>query len=308
MSINGNYSSSYVKKAATNTKKSTTAAAAAEGGFINEVLSGSLPMVALNYSGTVFRTIRHPKNFITAIKQTNNIITKLQKSGKLASLSQAQAANVYGETFRTIHKNLNAGKKVKGAKVAKNIIKSAKANTVTIKQATTAGSKVLNWTKNALKTGGFKGMAIFSSLFELPELYSAFSKGGFGEGVKQTGKSAVKVAADSAGWAIGSVGGGAIGAKIGFAIGTAIPGVGNLLGVGLGAAVGTIIGGLSGSWIGRKTSKAIVGKSFSEKNTEINNYNNEINFDYSTAYRNDPLRGYQPQLNPYLSKGYNGIY
>ena len=305
MSINSNFGSAYMNAKTANA--GGTAAKTAGGGFINEVLGGSLPMVAISYGKTVYRSIRHPKNCINAIKQTNDIIKKLNLKG----LSQVQAAEVYGETFRSIHKGLNAKEAVDGIKVAKDMANTVKANAVAIKQAATTSGKVFNWTKGALKTGGFKGMAIFATLFELPELFSAFKKGGVGEGIKQVGKSAVKVAADSAGWAVGSVGGGAVGAKLGFMLGTAVPGIGNMLGASIGAALGTIIGGIGGSWICGKTAKSVIGKSFTEKQAEkeqiANNNAGTIGYG-NPMISNMPLRGYQPQFNPYLSKGYNGIY
>lgn len=79
---------------------------------------------------------------------------------------------------------------------------------------------------------------------EVPNLYRAFTQGGFGEGLKETGKTAVKF------------GGFAAGAAIGSAVGSFIP------------VVGTFIGGLVGGMIGGWLAEKVVGKSFTEKQEE----------------------------------------
>lgn len=268
--------------------------AAAEGGFIGDVFGGTLPMLAFNYGKTIYKGIRNPKNCITAVRQTEGIIKGLESSGKLKGLTDVQKAAVYGETYRKVNVAVNRGKDLKvvqrfgnqvATKAAGKTLAAGAETAANIAQATTATGKAWAWTKGALKSGGFKGMAIFSALFELPELISAYSQGGVGEGLTQTVKSGVKVAADSAGWAIGSVGG----AKAGAAIGTMIcPGIGT----GIGAAIGAIVGGLGGSWIGRKTAKAVTGKSFNEKMAERQNQQMQ------------PYNNYPPGFNPFINDPY----
>ena len=284
---------------------SASVAAAAEGGFVGDVMGGSLPMIALNYGKTIYQAARHPKNCMAAIKQTENIMKTLEGAEKLKGLSDVQRAAVYGETYRKVNKAINLGKSPAvvtrfGNKVATQAagrtLAAGAETAANIANATTTAGKAWAWTKGALKSGGFKGMAIFSALFELPELYSAYSQGGVGEGLAQTVKSGVKVAGDAAGWALGAAGG----AKAGAAIGTMIcPG----LGTGIGAAIGTIIGGLGGSWIGRKTAKAVTGKSFNEKLAEQQEQQQmQPSYDYQPGYNPFMQPSYGIQLDPYLPR------
>lgn len=92
--------------------------------------------------------------------------------------------------------------------------------------------------------GGTGAMAIVEGILEAPTVIETYKTLGAGKGTKQLGKSAVKVGASVAGYAIG--------AKAGAAIGTAIcPGLGTVIGLGV---------GLLGSWLFGKAATAIVGK------------------------------------------------
>lgn len=305
MSMNIPYGAYVPKLNSIPTQASAPIAAAAEGGFISDIMGGSLPMLALNYGKTIYGAIRHPKNCIAAIRQTESIIKGLESAEKLKGLTDVQKAAVYGETYRKVNKAMRAGKNAKfvtsfgthtATKAAEKITAVGAETAANIASATTKAGKAWAWTKGALKSGGFKGMAIFSALFELPELISAYSQGGVGEGLAQTVKSGVKVAGDAAGWALGSAGG----AKAGAAIGTMIcPG----LGTGIGAAIGAIVGGLGGSWIGRRTAKAVTGKSFNEKMAEQQAQQQKPSYDYPSSFNPFMSQGFSTiQLDPYLPK------
>ncbi len=113
--------------------------------------------------------------------------------------------------------------------------------------------------KNLLKTSGAGFMLAIDGCMELfNEVIPTFKELGAKKGIKQVGKSAVKVAANTAGWICG--------AKLGTAIGTAIcPGIGTAVG----AAVG-FVGGMIGTFITGKITKSIVGKNEREIAKEKN--------------------------------------
>ena len=154
---------------------------------------------------------------------------------------------------------------IKAFTEAEKAAKAAKAAEATAGAAKAVGSfSLMNTAKDALKSGGFKGMAAIEGVIEtFTEVIPAFQLG-TDKGIKQVGKSAVTVAGSAAGWCAGAYVGGAVGAKVGAAVGTAIcPGVGTAVG----AAIG-LVGGLIGSWLGHKAAKAVVGKSEVEKAQE----------------------------------------
>ena len=151
------------------------------------------------------------------------------------------------------------------AKAAEASAGAANAAKASAGAAKAVGSfSLMNTAKDALKSGGFKGMAAIEGVIEtFTEVIPAFQLG-TDKGIKQVGKSAVTVAGSAAGWCAGAYVGGAVGAKVGAAVGTAIcPGVGTAVG----AAIG-LVGGLIGSWLGHKAAKAVVGKSEVEKAQE----------------------------------------
>lgn len=160
-----------------------------------------------------------------------------------------------GKGIQSIESVLNEGKKAEKAAVS-----AAKAASTATTTATTTAKAGL-WFKDALKTGGAKGMAVISGAIEtFTEILPAFSES-TGTGIKQLGKSAVTVAADATGWCVGAKAGGSAGATIGTAI---FPGIGTAIG----GAIGALVGGIIGSWSARKIAKTIVGKSYSEKTAE----------------------------------------
>ena len=125
-------------------------------------------------------------------------------------------------------------------------------------EGTISSNKAVKILSKGAKAGG--AMAAISAALEVPTVVKTYKELGAAKGTKQLGKSAVKVAADTAGFAIGAKLGGIAGAKIGATIGTCI---GGPIGTAIGGAVGAIIGiagGLLGSWLAGKAAKAVVGK------------------------------------------------
>ncbi len=122
-----------------------------------------------------------------------------------------------------------------------------------------------------MKSSGAGGMLIFSGIFECAfEVYPTFKELGAKKGIKQLGKSAVKVVGDT----FGFIAGNQVGVALGTAIGTAIcPGIGSAIG----AACG-FLGGLLGSFAMGKVTKAITGKSEREiaKEQQENEQVNQI--------------------------------
>lgn len=108
------------------------------------------------------------------------------------------------------------------------------------------------------KSGAGWMAAIEGGLELFTNVIPTFQTLGAGAGLKQLGKSTVKVASGAAGWVAGD----AVGKGIGAAIGTAIcPGVGTAIGT----FVGGFLGGIIGSAVAGKAAKAITGKSELEK-------------------------------------------
>ena len=167
---------------------------------------------------------------------------KAPQSAKIGTEAALKAANEAGAAASKIALET-------GAKVAEGASKFSTAS-------------ALAWGKSAWKTGGGTVMACLEGGIEtFTEVIPAFSEGGFGEGVAQTAKSAVKVGASVGGWVVGAKAGAAAGA----AIGSIFPGAGTAIG----AAIGGLIGGIFGSWGGNKIAKAVTGKSWSEKREEM---------------------------------------
>lgn len=111
---------------------------------------------------------------------------------------------------------------------------------------------------NLFKSSGAGIMLVFSGIIEgVSEVVPTFQELGFEKGMKQLGKSTVKVLGDTAGFIAGEYAGTAIGSAIGTAI---FPGVGTAVG-----AVCGFVGGMLGSFLTGKVTKAITGKSEREK-------------------------------------------
>lgn len=212
------------------------------------------------------RSAEETKTLAKALGDSKRAYVSALKTGD--SIVAAQEAAKITEITNTGRKSIIPFVKAKdAATVLEKATKAGEAAAETAKAASTLtaatssaskAAKALTWSKGAFKTGGGPLMLAIEGVAETPEVLTAFSEGGFGEGVKQTAKSGVKVAASTAGWCLGAKGG----ASVGLAIGSAIcPGIGTAIG----SALGLIIGGVAGSWAASKAAKAVVGKSYSEK-------------------------------------------
>lgn len=254
-----------------------TATAATEnagGGFVSEVVGGSASQLAFLGLINGSRYITNHKAAIESGKITNQIYAELEAA---KTLTRKQSLETYNLTKDAVYKALKKGKTEKfvnsfgthtAQKAVRTMAASSAAATAEVANTASLAGKAWKTTKNVMKKGGFKTMAWFGAAIEaFTEVIPAFRKGGIWEGIKQIGKSAVKVVADAGGWALGAV----AGAKIGAAIGSIIPGAGTIAGLAVGSIIGTVcglVGSIAGSLIGNKTAKAIVGKSFSEKQAE----------------------------------------
>ena len=134
-----------------------------------------------------------------------------------------------------------------------------------------------------MKSSGAGIMLVFSGIMEgVSEVIPTFKELGAEKGVKQLGKSAIKVVGDTVGFiggeylgtALGAAAGSALaGTKVGAAIGSVVPGYGTAIGAIIGCACGML-----GSFVMGKITKKITGKSEREKAAEQNEKNqvNEI--------------------------------
>lgn len=108
--------------------------------------------------------------------------------------------------------------------------------------------------KSFMKSSGAGIMLVFSGVSEMfSEVVPTFKELGKEKGLKQLGKSAIKVVGDTAGFIAGEQAGTALGSAIGTAI---CPGIGTAVG-----AVCGFVGGMLGSFIAGKITNAITGKS-----------------------------------------------
>ena len=150
--------------------------------------------------------------------------------------------------------------------------------------------------KQWFKEGGGWFAVALEALGQLPELIAAYSEGKRGDGLKQTAKSATTVGINVAGWIAGSKIGAIAGTKIGAIIGSFFgPGPGTAIGAAIGGFVGGIIGMAVGNWSASKISKAVVGKSFKEKQAEMKAKEEQLLQQQAAAQQS-----YQPtQFNPY---------
>ncbi len=233
-------------------------------------------------------------------KESDKIISKAGRSLKrnankralITNANNFQKAEIYKETNRLLAeanglKGKELAAKLKEIKIAetkaKIAVQQAKA-AGTIKSTTKVGraaswiktktgaralqTKVLEGTLSSntavrtvakgVKAGG--GMFLISAAMEAPNVVKTYKELGGKKGTKQLAKSTAKVAAETAGFIVGTKVAGIAGAKIGATIGTAIGGpVGTAIGAVVGGAIG-VIGGLLGSWLFGKATKAVVGE------------------------------------------------
>lgn len=204
-----------------------------------------------------------------------NLFSKEGKFGKkLLSFVQTSKDTIgaYREVRGAVKAEAKAIKKA-GSKKAVEFAEAATTKTkaaqeavkkVTTKTAAEAGAKTvskLGKLGNLLRSTGAGFMLVFSGIIEgISEVIPTFKELGFAKGVKQLGKSAVKVVGDTIGFIGGEYGGTALGTAIGTAI---CPGIGTAVG-----AVCGFLGGMLGSFVMGKVTRAITGKSEREKAKE----------------------------------------
>lgn len=150
---------------------------------------------------------------------------------------------------------------VKAAKAAENAAKSAEAIGKKTAESAVKSAGKFGKIGKFMKSSGCGIMLAFSGIIEgVTEVIPTFKELGAEKGMKQLGKSAVKVVGDT----VGFIAGEQLGVAAGTAIGTAIcPGIGTAVG-----AVFGFVGGMLGSFIAGKATKAITGKSEREKAQE----------------------------------------
>lgn len=202
------------------------------------------------------QTANDSKKAFTGIKSATKAQAKAVKTAKAAEKAVAKATAK--NTVKTTAKAAKAAAKAEtaAAKAAATQI------TADVAKTTSKFGKIGKF----MKSSGAGIVLAFSGICEgVTEVIPTFKELGKEKGVKQLGKSAVKVAGDTIGFvageqigtAIGVAAGSALaGTKIGAAIGSVVPGAGTIIG----ALVGCV-GGMLGSWAMGKVTKAITGKS-----------------------------------------------
>ena len=148
--------------------------------------------------------------------------------------------------------------------------------------------------------GGWFAVGIEGAM-QVPELIAAYSEGEKGDGIKQTVKSAATVGINTAGWIAGAKFGAVGGTKLGAIIGSFFaPGPGTAIGAALGGFLGSLVGMATGSWAAGKTSKALVGKSFTEKQAEKQAKQQQLAQQiYLSQQKNNPNYA----INPFYQQG-----
>lgn len=174
---------------------------------------------------------------------------KAIRSGNYSKLKELEELKAITDYKVKLAKNKAVPKNpiCKTAKVVKDKTGITKISTLNKKALAT--SNTFRTASKAVKGGG--GMALISAAVEAPNVYQTYKTLGTKAGNKQLAKSAVNVAAETAGWIVGAK----AGASLGAAIGSVVPGVGTAVGAVIGVACG-----LLGSWLFGKASRAIVGK------------------------------------------------
>lgn len=201
------------------------------------------------------------KDFIKTANESNKTYSEIKSAVKAQFKAEKAAAKLAKKGAETAAKETV---ETTAKKAAETTAKEA------AKTAAKSAGKLSKFTK-FMKSSGAGFMLVFSGIIEAAtEVIPTFKELGTEKGIKQIGKSAVKVAGDT----VGFIAGQQAGVAIGTAIGTAIcPGIGSAIGAGVG-----FVGGLLGSFVMGKVTKAIVGKSEREiaKENQENNLAQEI--------------------------------
>ena len=204
-------------------------------------------------------------DYIKALKSGNTV----QTARKGAELSTFVGKNTKWFKKPTVAQARSMAREA-GTEAAR-IAKAAKAEEAAMKNLSGLQKAGFGF-KKLWKEGGGWFCVILESLGQIPELLAAFTQGKFSDGVTQTVKSAAKVGINTTGWILGAAAGKAAGiwagVKLGAFAGPAFaPGVGSMIGA-VAGFVGSLVGMAIGSHFADKISKAVVGKSFTEKQAE----------------------------------------
>ena len=186
---------------------------------------------------------------------------------KRAFVEVKSATNVHAKAAKAAEKAAKKGT-AKAAEKAAAAAEKAAATKITAEAVKTTSK--FGKIGKFMKSSGAGIMLAFSGISEfLSEVVPTFKELGFKKGMKQLGKSAVKVVGDTVGFiggeylgtALGAAAGSALaGTKIGATIGSVFPGFGTAIGAVVGCACGML-----GSFIMGKVTKGITGKSEREK-------------------------------------------
>ncbi len=189
------------------------------------------------------------KEALSAEKKLTSSIVKGENLWKKAAKKAKNAKGFFSKKSAE-----KAAKKFEAAKL--KAIANGENVSNAISAIGTAGKEAgkLGKLKGIMKSSGAGLMLVFSGIMECAmEVIPTFKELGVEKGIKQLGKSAIKVAGDTFGFIAGEQ----VGTAIGSAIGTAIfPGIGTAIGAIVGFA-----GGMIGSWAMGKLTKKITGKS-----------------------------------------------
>jgi len=194
------------------------------------------------YKNLIKKSPKLEESIVNATKKADYFVNPAKADLNAAQevMAKAQAALEKNPASKKLQKAL--------AKATKNVDKLQR-----IEQGAKSAGKLGKFGK-FMKSSGAGMMLVFSGIIEgLTEVVPTFKELGKEKGIKQIGKSAIKVAGDTFGFIAGQQAGVAVGTAIGTAI---FPGVGTAIG----AVVG-FIGGLAGSWAAGKLTKKITGPS-----------------------------------------------
>jgi uncharacterized protein (DUF697 family) len=188
------------------------------------------------------------KNIFTGTD--GNVLSRLKNYFSVANQSQKEYSELQS-SVKSIYKAAKKGvTKTVENETSQAVIKETTANTLV---EVAENSTKLGKFGKFLKSSGASTMLIFSGIIEAAtEVIPTFKELGVEKGLKQTGKSAIKVIGDTTGFIAGEQ----IGVALGSAIGTALFPV---VGTAIGGACG-LVGGLLGSFALGKVTKAITGK------------------------------------------------
>lgn len=239
-----------------------------QGVFLNDAMKelGKANQDALNNllkgEGTIAKRVL---DYVKKANESNKIYSEIKTAVKKQFKAEKLAAKAAKTAAKEAAKN---AVKETAETAAKETTKTAAKETA--KTAAKSAGKLGKFSK-FMKSSGAGFMLVFSGIIEAAtEVIPTFKELGTEKGIKQIGKSAVKVAGDTFGFIAGQQAGVAIGTAIGTAI---CPGIGSAIGAGVG-----FVGGLLGSFVMGKVTKAIVGKSEREiaKENQENNLAQEI--------------------------------